>query len=496
MTDLLTTAYSPDQFRAQGHALIDLLATHLQHAEAGQGPVLPYTDPDQMLAYWQADFAQPTNADPLPLFADLLGRSIHLHHPQCMGHQVTPPLPLAALAGVLTGLLNQGMAVYEMGMTANTLERIVTQWLAQKLGFGDGAGGLLTSGGTLANLTALLTARACMMGTPGQPADVWETSVWETNVWETGTTHRLAIMVSEEAHYCVDRAARIMGLGSAGIIKIPTNERFQMRTDLLEPYYQQALADGLTVFAVIGSACSTSTGSYDDLTTIADFCETHQLWFHADGAHGAAVVLSAQYKPLVLGIERADSVVVDFHKMMLIPALVTAVIYRRDADSYRTFQQKAQYLWADADAPDWFNSGKRAFECTKLMMSAKVYTVLRTYGEGIFTDYVDTTYNLARWFATYLQTRPDMELAVVPQSNIVCFRYLGSGHLTPAECDALNSQIRQQLLHSGQFYLVQTTLNGRVWLRVSLMNPLTTDAHLQELVNEIHAHRPFSTLRS
>ncbi|QJW90970.1 pyridoxal-dependent decarboxylase [Spirosoma taeanense] len=469
MNTPLTAAYSPAAFRQQAHALVDLLADHLERAQSGTNPVLDYTEPDEQLAYWQTDFEKPVNADPLPLLTDMIQRSIHLHNPRFMGHQVAPPLPLTALTGLLTGLLNQGMAVYEMGMTANALERIVTQWLATKLGLGSDAGGLLTSGGTLANLTALLTARAIFA---------------PTDVWEHGTTDRLAILVSEEAHYCVDRAARIMGLGTDGIIKIPTNERFQMQTDLLETYLERAKTQGLTVFAVVGSACSTSTGSYDDLSAIADFCEQHKLWFHADGAHGGAAVLSDTYRPLVQGIERADSVVVDFHKMMMVPALVTAVLYRRDADSFRTFQQKAQYLWADADAKDWFNSGKRAFECTKLMMSAKVYTVLRTYGEAIFTENVETLYDLARWFAQAVSSRPSFTLAVAPESNIVCFRYIGDGSQSN-QLDAINTQIRRQLLKDGQFFIVQTSLRGQVYLRVSLMNPLTTTEHLTALVNEI-----------
>ena len=465
----LTTAYSADTFRQQAHALVDLLADHLAQAETGTAPVINYSAPDSQLDYWQTDFAQPTNADPLPLFADMISRSIHLHNPRFMGHQVAVPLPLATLTGLLTGMLNQGQAVYEMGMTANALERIVTQWLANKLGLGLEAGGVLTSGGTLANLTALLTARAVVA-----PSDVWT----------EGSSSRLAIMVSEEAHYCVDRAARIMGLGSAGIIKIPTNNSYQMRTDLLDTYLDQATAEGLTVFAVIGSACSTSTGSYDDLTAIADFCEQHGFWFHADGAHGGVAAFSDTYLPLVQGIERADSVVIDFHKMMMIPSLITAVLYRRDADSFRTFQQKAQYLWADADAKDWFNSGKRAFECTKLMMSAKIYAVLRTYGEQIFTDNVETLYGLARRFARQVHRCDGFELAVEPASNIVCFRYVGA-ETDPELIDKLNSQIRNRLLHDGRYYIVQTTLRQRTWLRVSLMNPLTTDEHLAGLLAEI-----------
>ena len=469
MKSQLTDAYSPETFRQQAHALVDLLADHIEQAQAGTGPVLDYQKPDEMLAYWQDDFAQPINPDPLPLFSDIIKRSVHLYHPHYMGHQVPPPLPVAALTGLLTGMLNQGMGVYEMGMTANALERVVTQWLAGQLRLGQQASGLLTSGGTLANLTALLTARAICA-----PADVWQ----------KGTTHRLAIMVSDEAHYCVDRAARIMGLGSEGIIKIPVNDRFQMRTDLLETYFERAKAAGLTVFAVVGSCCSTSTGSYDDLTTIADFCQQHRLWFHADGAHGAVATLSDTYRHLVRGIERADSVVVDFHKMMMIPALATAVLYRRDADSYQTFQQKAEYLWADADAKDWFNSGKRAFECTKLMMSAKIYAVLRTYGPGIFTENIETLYGLATRFADQISKRPDVELATEPEANVVCFRYVGN-NIPVDELNAVNAQIRQRLLNEGHFYIVQTTLRNQTYLRVSIMNPLTTGEQLVALLDKL-----------
>ena len=169
---------------------------------------------------------------------------------------------------------------------------------------------------------------------------------------------------------------------------------------------------------------------------------------------------------------------------MMVPALVTAVLYRRDADSYQTFQQKAQYLWADAEAKDWFNSGKRAFECTKLMMSANVYTLLRTYGPQLFTANVETLYGLAENLVTQLRGRPDFDLAVEPEANIVCFRYVGT-EVDAQKLDRLNAQIRARLVADGSFYIVQTTIRGRVYLRVSLMNPLTTPEHLTRLLDEV-----------
>ncbi|HEV7347798.1 pyridoxal phosphate-dependent decarboxylase family protein [Telluribacter sp.] len=468
---MLNDAYSADTFRTHAHQLVDLLSDYLQQTENRQlEKVIPYQSPDDSLAYWNDDFAQgPGDVD--DFFRKVIKQSTHLHHPRYMGHQVCPPLPIAAMAGLLTGLLNNGMAVYEMGLVSNPLERIVSELLARRIGFDEKSSGLLTSGGTLANLTALLAARAAKA--PG-------------DVWQHGSQERLAVMVSAEAHYCIDRSARIMGFGEGGIIKIPVNAQFQMRTDLLEQYYQQATATGLTVIAVIASASSTSTGAYDNLEAVADFCDKHSLWLHIDGAHGGGVVFSDTYRHLVKGMDRANSVVIDWHKMLMTPALATSLIFRRNEDSFRTFHQQAQYLWASS-SEDWFNSGKRTFECTKLMMSVKIYAILKAYGEAIFTENVDRLYDLARQFADRIRQHPQLQLAVSPQSNIVCFRYSNSAS---ADLNQANSQIRQELLQEGRFYIVQTTLHGEVYLRVSLMNPLTTLDDLDDLLGAILAIVP------
>lgn len=461
----LQQAFSPESFRQNAHNLVDLLADYL---EASQNQtltsVIPYQEPDETLAFWQADYEQ-GKTDINDFFKKTIEQSTHLHHPRYMGHQVTPPLPITAIASMLTGLLNNGMAVYEMGLVSNPLERILSELLAKRIGFDKNASGLLTSGGTLANLTALLAARAA-----------------KTDVWEEGSTTNLAVMVSEEAHYCIDRAARIMGMGSEGIIKVPTNDKLQIRTDLLEKYYQDATKKGFKVICIVGSACSTSTGSYDNLEEIAAFAQNHQLWFHADGAHGGAVIFSEKYKHKVKGLDQADSVVIDWHKMLMTPALATALIFKRDEDAFKTFQQKAQYLWANQHSKDWFNSGKRTFECTKLMMSVKIYSILKAHGEQIFSENVDYLYDLGRTFAGMVKSRPNFELAVEPESNIVCFRL--NNNFTK-DLNELNATIRKQLLQDGKFYIVQTSLRENVYLRVSLMNPLTTEIDLNALLDEV-----------
>jgi L-2,4-diaminobutyrate decarboxylase len=468
ISPLLQQVYSPQQFRQQAHELVDVLADYLTSVANGtEAKAIPYQLPEDSLAFWEADFKKGVSENPADFFKTLLEKNTRLHHPRYMGHQVGVVAPLAATASMLTALMNNGMAVYEMGLSANPLEKIVSDVLARKIGWAANYNGLLTSGGTLANLTALLAARAKY-----------------TAVWEEGTGEKLAVIVSEEAHYCIDRAARIMGMGNDGIIKIPVNEKMQMKTDLLEAAYENAAAKGFRVIAIVGSCCSTSTGSYDDLVAIGAFAKKYGIWFHADGAHGAAVLFSEKYKHLVNGIALADSAVIDWHKMLMVPALATALLFKDENDAYQTFHQKAQYLWSNQSSKDWFNSGKRTFECTKYMMPIKIYALLKTYGEEIFTDYVDYLYDLGREFAAMITRNKNFELAVAPESNIVCFRYASNN---TASINEVNNFIRQQLLEEGKFYIVQTTIKEQVYLRVSLMNPLTTINDLQALLQEIEA---------
>lgn len=461
----LSQLFHSESFRSAGLQMVDQLANYLEQIAQNQKSVITYRAPEDEFIYWQQDNKSESMED---WTEKVLNHSIHVHHPHYMGHQVAVPAPVTAWVGAMTSLLNNGGAVYEMGMASTAQERVISELLCTKIGYdSQQAGGILTSGGTLANLTALLAARA-----------------EKTTVWEDGTDEKLAILVSEEAHYCVDRAARIMGLGADGVIKVPCKADFSMDTDLLEAYYQKAIDNHFRVFALVGSACSTSTGSYDDLQKIAQFASDKNLWFHVDGAHGGAVVFSEKYKHLAEGIQYADSVAIDWHKMLLMPGLITSLLFKDNRTAFHTFQQKAHYLWENAASFDWFNGGKRTFECTKWMMSAKVFALLSLEGETIFEKHVDYLYDLGKEMASQILSFPELELALPPATNIVCFRYLGKER-TSEEARQINTAIRLQLLQEGSFYIVQTELKGEAYLRVSLMNPMTNSIHLRALLTRI-----------
>lgn len=463
-------AFDPEAFRADGHAVVDLLADHLAAARRGAPmPVLPRVAPDEMLARWPARFDDHGGVPLAELVARALVDSNHLHHPGFVGHQVTAPLPSAALCDLVSALLNNSSAVYEMGPASTAMERSVLAWSAARLGLGPHADGILTSGGSAGNLTALLVARQAMAG---------------FDAWREGdhAGPPLAVLASDQAHYCVRRAAQVMGLGEGGVVTVPTDDAYRMRPDRLDASLAAAEHAGRRVIAVAASAASTATGAFDPLPEIADFCARRGLWLHVDGAHGASLALSRRHRHLLDGIDRADSVVWDAHKMMLLPALITMVLYRDGRRSYEAFSQQASYLFAETDRAPWYDLAGRTLECTKPMMALTLYAALAGHGPTLFEDYLDGVMALTARFADALRDAPDFDLALQPACNIVCFRHTPKG---ATDLDALQDRIRRRVLAEGGFYIVQTRLRTGLYLRTTLINPATREQDLVDLMATI-----------
>ena len=336
-------------------------------------------------------------------------------------------------------------------------------WMARLLGFGDGADGVLTSGGSIGNLTAFLAMRQATQ------AD--------------GDPRPCAVLVSNQAHYSVLRATKIMGWGAVGAIAVPCDDRFKLRLDALPERLRHAESLGRRVVGVVGSACTTATGTYDPLDAIADFCAERGLWFHVDAAHGAPAALSDTYRPLLRGVGRADSVVFDAHKMMLMPALVTAVLFRNGDHSYRVFEERASYL-LDKDArEEWYNVGHRTLECTKRMLSLKVYTGADVLRDALLRRLHHAPIRSGAAFRCNGSLRSRLRTGRRAGSEILsAFRHVPDG---AGDLDALQARIRADIVHSGAFYIVQTRLPKGLFMRVTLINPLTDEGHLQTLLARV-----------
>jgi L-2,4-diaminobutyrate decarboxylase len=477
-------AFDASGFRALGHPWVERLADHLSQMQAARSasspPVVPvpHATPDWMASWRQRLSAglfpvDGGGADPLALLDDIVAGSTHLHSPGNVGHQLSVPLPLATLCDWLSAFLNNSTAIFEVSAAGTAMEQAVVRWMTRHLGWTERADGAFTSGGSLANLMGLLAARHERAGFAA---------------WREGghAGPPLAALASSQAHYCSGRAVQLMGWGEAGLMKVGTDARFRLRPELLEESKAAVERQGRRLIAVVASACSTATGSYDPLEPIADFCERHGLWLHVDGAHGASALLSPKYRGLLRGIERADSVAWDAHKMLMMPSLATGILFRDGGVARRLFAQEASYLFHD-EAVESCDLGQRTIECTKRMLALPLYVCLATYGEGLFADHVTSCYDKARAFADAVAAQPDFELALEPQANIVCFRYLPDTlrRADRAEQNRWQSELRSRVLARGAFYLVQTQLGDTVYLRTTIMHPLTTADHLESLLDEL-----------
>ncbi len=472
-TEMSTTSpFNPEEFRNNGHKLVDILADYLNEALAGSDmPVLPWNEPDRLVKEFSFESAG-GEEEPLDSYIKrIIAKSNHLVHPRYIGHQITSPIPLTALVQLCTSLLNNGSAIYEMGPVNMAMERNVVDRFASMIGYKSGYDGIFTHGGSAGNLTAMLAARQNMA----------EYNIWEEGVKDPG---RPGFMISEQSHYSLERSAKIIGLGEDSVIIVPSDSHYRMDVEKLGDLKSRAEEKGIKVISVIANACSTPTGSYDDLKAIADFCEKNNIWMHVDGAHGMGVLFSEKYRRLVDGIERADSIVIDFHKMFLVPALNSMVLFKNGSNSYETFAQKASYLFNKSKNNVWYNSAIRTIECTKSALGIIAYTALKYYGTTYYKEYIESRYDLAAEFSGIILSNPDLDLCTEPEANIVCFRFAPAGY-DNGILNQVNAAIRDKIIKEGSFYIVQVEIESKIYIRVTIINPVTSVSELDSLVERI-----------
>jgi len=406
-----------------------------------------------------------------------LESTTRLHHPAYLAHQVAVPHPSGALASMVDGLTNNAMAIYEMGPAAAAVEFFVLNWMLAKVGWvpspsprqgtapGAHGGGVLTHGGSLANLTALLAAR-------GRVAP---------QTWATGTPADLAVLAPAESHYSIARAAGIMGIGRNAVYALPVDSGGRIRPEEIAGVWRRARADGRRPFALVANACSTAVGLYDPLEEIGAACRDLGVWLHVDGAHGASALVSPKLRGLLRGIELADSTVWDAHKLMRTPTLCAAVLVRDATTLEGAFEQDASYLFHDKERPgiDFLH---RTVECTKAGLGLRFFAVLAAMGERGLAEYVERQSALAAEAHEYISRQPGFSCPVAPQANILCFRVEGS--------DELQLAIRDALIATGTHYLSTAEFGGRRYLRIAFMNPATTIEVIADLVERIRQIAP------
>ncbi len=478
-------AYSPELLREAGRHMVEMLADHLRTAQAAQGAVLPWLPPPENIA--GADHLLDGGISPTDsrqqlverftlLVETMLARGHNLHDPRYIGHQVPASVPLGGLFDAVGSITNQVMAIYDMGPWATAVEWALVDRLGVQLGWKSGEfSGLVTHGGSLANLTGLLTAR-----------NVSLEGVWEHGLAALG--RRPVLVVQADAHYSVARSAGVLGLGSGQVLRAPLDGRRRMDPNRLDEMLRELRAGGQPVVAVAACACATPIGAFDPLNDVADVCRRHDVWLHVDAAHGGSASFSARHRHLVAGLDRADSIVWDAHKMLFVPALCAFVLYRQRAHKFETFRQDAPYLF-DPAAPGLaeYDSGLRTVECTKRAAAFGLWGVWSMFGPQLFADMVDITFDLGQTFYRKLLAAPDFQPLHEPQCNIVVFRHVPDAlrDASPERLGRFQLQLRRRLIESGEFYIVSTSLDGIGALRVTIINPLTREEHLDRLLDAL-----------
>jgi L-2,4-diaminobutyrate decarboxylase len=454
-----------DDYTDAAHAAVDLLASDIAAARAGVGPVTSQPRPDDLAAElelrrWIRDGGMDADT-----FADwlrrYLGAIVRLHHPGSMAHQVATPAAGAALADLVQGATNNPMAKYEMGAAGATIEREVVRWMLEQVGFDDdGAGGVLTHGGSIANLTALLAARAHVA----------------PDAWDAGVPADLALLAPRSVHYSITRAAAILGLGERAVIELEVDELERIRPDRLAAALRRCAAAGRRPLALVATAPATSTGLHDDLRAIGEFCAEEGIWLHVDAAHGGSALLSERHRERLAGISRADSVVWDAHKMLRTSALCAAVLVKRGSDLPAAFRQHGDYVFDGRDSVG-FDLIDRALETTKATLGLKLFLSLAWAGERGLGHYVASRYELTRRFHEALGQEPGITCPYVPESNILCFRVDGHDQL----------ELRDQILAEGRLHISSTTIAGERYLRLVVTAPATSEVTIDLLLDALRA---------
>lgn len=390
--------------------------------------------------------------------------AVWFHEPSYAAHLNCPVVVPALLAELFIAAVNSSMDTFDQSVGGTFIERRLVEWTAGRIGFGADADGVFTSGGSQSNLQALLLARGRLERVPAG---------------------RLRIFASAESHFSVQKSARLLGLGDESVVSVPTDERHRMDPDALERSLAACLDLGLRPMALVATAGTTDFGAIDPLAAVADLAVAYDAWFHVDAAYGGGLLVSPTRRGLVAGIDRADSVTVDYHKTFFQPVSSSAVIVR-DRATLRPATWHADYLNPkEATNP---NQVDKSLQTTRRFDALKLWLTLRTMGPDLVGEYVDAVVDLAGEVHDAIRHEPDLEIAAAPELSTLVFRYVPPGvDLDEERLAALNTGIRAALYDGGAAMVAATKVDGRQYLKLTLLNPMATVADIVGVVGAVRA---------
>lgn len=433
-------------------------------------PVYPDVDRPALRALMDAPL--PRVGTSLPALIDefesvIVANATHTAHPRFLPYVQPTPNAIAPVADALASLISQNCNLWHLSPSANAVEQTVVRWFADLFEFPRAAGGLVTSGGSAANLVALTAARDHALGPDARSRGL-----------QAGASP-LTLYASEQAHSSIEKAAAIIGLGTNNLRYIDTDDAFRMRMDCLDAAIRRDRVEGRRPFCVVASAGTVTTGSIDPLAELAAYCRRERLWLHVDGAYGALAALSERFRSAIAPVGQADSLSLDPHKFLFCPAEAGCVLVRDRATLPHAFSATPSYLTMSED-PDFVDYANYGLQLTRSFKALKVWWSLKRFGADAYARVIDRMADLATAMAHAIERDDRLELMAPVTFNCVCFRVKG--------LDAAgNRTVLKALVDSGDAFLGPAVVKGQVGMRACMMNLRTTLADIELIVDRVGA---------
>ncbi|MEM9007503.1 MAG: aminotransferase class I/II-fold pyridoxal phosphate-dependent enzyme [Cyanobacteria bacterium P01_F01_bin.86] len=452
-----------EAIKALADQFLTRLMTHL--SQASDRAPLP-----EPMAMTDLAHMSPTPLEETQLLAQvdqILAASMNAATSTYIGHMDSMPTLMSMLGDLLASAVNNNMLSIEMSPVFSRLEPLLLKQFAALLGLGEAAGGVLLSGGTLANVQAVAVARNIKF------------QALQKGI--VGLSKQPVLFASEAAHTSLQKAAMLLGLGTAAVISVPTNANSQMLIGALQERIEQAKASNQEPFCVVATAGTTTTGSIDPIADIYAVTKAHQLWLHVDAAYGGAIMFSPQYRHQLAGIEKADSVTFNPQKWLYVAKTCAMVLFKRFAELPTAFQIQAPYM---KSLDNLTNLGEISVQGTRHADVLKLWLSLQHLGQQGYAQLIDESYKLTQGFVEEARKRSYLELASTPDMNIICFRGIPPD-VSVSHWDDWNAQLHVYLLKTHNIFLSLPLYRGNRWLRAVLLNPYTEQTQILDLFHAI-----------
>lgn len=393
--------------------------------------------------------------------------AVYFHHPRYLAH-LNCPVVLPALVGeAVLSAVNSSLDTWDQSAGGTLIERRLIDWTAERIGLGPAADGVFTSGGTQSNLQALLLAR---------------------EEAKTEDLAKLRVFASEVSHFSVRKSAKLLGLAPEAVVSVPVDRDKRMRTAALSRELEECRNAGLVPMAVVATAGTTDFGSIDPLPGIAELCARYATWLHVDAAYGCGLLVSRRRRDRLAGIEHADSVTVDYHKSFFQPVSSSAVLVR-DGDTLRHATYHAEYLNPRRMVAERIpNQVDKSLQTTRRFDALKLWLTLRVMGADGIGELFDEVCDLAAEGWRMLAADPRYDVVVAPSLSTLVFRYIPAAVTDPAAVDRANLYARKALFASGDAVVAGTKVNGRHYLKFTLLNPETRTDDIAAVLDLIAGH--------